>query len=384
MKILLVDDNKDSIHVLEILLKTEGYDVESCYNGKEAIKKLKSEKINLIISDILMPVMDGFRLCQECKKDDKLKKIPFVFYSATYIDKKDEEFALSLGARMFIRKPEEPQELLKIIKSVIKDISVKKAKHRKAVIKDNKEVLKLYNERLIQKLEKKMLDLEKEITKRKKVEKELRQISETQAVLLKDVNHRVRNNLSAIISMLYTEESKAEESVKPEIHKLFRNLIVRIKGLSTVHTMLAESKWKSLKISQLCKEVIKAALKSMHATRQILLKISPSDVHIGSDRAQYIALITNEMATNFVKHALRDRDIAVINIDIEKSDTKVMLHFRDDGPGYPQNMIEGDFSKVSTGFDVIKGIVKHSLHGELKLSNDNGAVTTIIFKSKSD
>jgi CheY-like chemotaxis protein len=55
---------------------------------------------DVIISDILMPVMDGFSLCHEWKKDDSLKTIPFVFYTATYTDPKDEELALSLGARI--------------------------------------------------------------------------------------------------------------------------------------------------------------------------------------------------------------------------------------------------------------------------------------------
>ncbi len=98
MKILIVDDNKDDREMLLTLLKGSGYEASFSINGKKALDKLYSERFDLIISDILMPVMDGFRLCQECKKDKKLKTIPFVFYTATYVDKKDEEFALSLGA----------------------------------------------------------------------------------------------------------------------------------------------------------------------------------------------------------------------------------------------------------------------------------------------
>ncbi len=195
MKILIVDDNKDNLDLLEILLKSDRFDVLSSSNGKEALEKLKTVKVDLIISDILMPVMDGFRLCQECKKDDKLKKIPFVFYSATYIDKKDEEFALSLGAQKFIRKPKEPDEFLKIIKDVLEDVKMNKLKSGKLAVRAEKDVFKLYNERLIFKLEKKMLDLEEEVTHRKLTERELnrisralRVISKTNKVIIKSVD----------------------------------------------------------------------------------------------------------------------------------------------------------------------------------------------------
>ena len=173
MKILIVDDNKENIDLLEVLLTNSSYAVSSSKNGKEALKMLRAEKFDLIISDILMPVMDGFQFCRECRKDNKLKSIPFIFYTATYVDKKDEEFALSLGAQSFIRKPKEPDEFLKIIKSIVEGTDEKIIKHTTPTMEDEKEVLKLYNERLVNKLEKKMMDLENEVVRRRKAEKEL-------------------------------------------------------------------------------------------------------------------------------------------------------------------------------------------------------------------
>ena len=172
MKILIVDDNNKNLYFLESLLKGSGYEVETAVNGQQALEKLNSTAFDLIISDILMPVMDGFELCRRVKTDEHLKDIPFVFYTATYTDKKDKELALSLGASKFIIKPQEPEVFLKIIADILKETEKGTLKPRQALLEDERKIFKLYNERLIKKLEKKMLDLEKEKKARQKIEKE--------------------------------------------------------------------------------------------------------------------------------------------------------------------------------------------------------------------
>ena len=173
MRILVVDDDKENQYLLKTMLEGSGYEMVAANNGKEALDKLRSLDIDIIISDILMPVMDGYQLCLECKKDDTLKKIFFVFYTATYIDKKDEELTYKLGADRFILKPLKPSVFLKIIQSVVEDIQKGKVKSRKPTFKEEGESYKLFSETLVKKLEKKMLDLKKEISKRKEKETEL-------------------------------------------------------------------------------------------------------------------------------------------------------------------------------------------------------------------
>jgi PAS domain S-box-containing protein len=178
MKILIVDDNSDNLDLLMILLKSENYEVVSADNGKDALDKLNSGKFELIISDILMPVMDGFQLCRACKKDPELAKICFVFYTATYIDDKDENLALSIGADKFIRKPQDPEILLNSIREIVEKFANNKTVPVVMAEQEEKEVLKLYSERLVAKLEKKNLDLEKEIGLRIATENKLKESEE--------------------------------------------------------------------------------------------------------------------------------------------------------------------------------------------------------------
>jgi PAS domain S-box-containing protein len=158
-KVLIVDDNSNNLYILETLLKRSGFEVVSAENGKDALDKARLNPPDLIVTDILMPVMDGYALCREWKSDDALKHIPFVFYTATYTEPKDEKFALSLGADRFTLKPQKSDVLVDMLKEVLEE----KYTARQAVTKPlgkEMEFFRQHNEVLFNKLEKKMLDLE--------------------------------------------------------------------------------------------------------------------------------------------------------------------------------------------------------------------------------
>jgi DNA-binding NtrC family response regulator len=169
--ILIVDDIFENLYLLRVILEEAGFDVIEANDGKEGLKKLyENSTVDLIISDILMPVMDGYMFCQACKKDELLKNIPFVFYTSTYTEKLDEDFALKLGANHFLRKPTDPDVILQLVQNLVTDNNPKPAKKNQFT---EREVLTLYSKRLISKLEQKNLDLENEVFERKKAEREV-------------------------------------------------------------------------------------------------------------------------------------------------------------------------------------------------------------------
>jgi CheY-like chemotaxis protein len=110
--ILVVEDIQNVLELLEITLRFKGYPVITATNGQEALELLKRVTPALIITDILMPKMDGFSLAHRLRTDAATRDIPIIFLSATYVTPEDKAFALNLGAIRFIEKPIDTEDFL--------------------------------------------------------------------------------------------------------------------------------------------------------------------------------------------------------------------------------------------------------------------------------
>ena len=117
--IFIVDDIKVNLKILEVLLTRNGYNTISALSGKKALSLLQTKPVDLIISDVLMPEMDGFQFCRLCKLDENLRHIPFIFYSSIHTEAKARKLAQKVGAQEFIVKPADPAMLLKTIDNIL-------------------------------------------------------------------------------------------------------------------------------------------------------------------------------------------------------------------------------------------------------------------------
>jgi len=121
MKILIAEDDPNSLILLELILLSRDYDVLIARDGAEAWAMLQNETPDLIISDILMPGMDGFELCRKIRGDSRFSKTPIIIYSATYIEARDEQLAIAAGANRFVLKPIEAQHMIQVVAEVMSE-----------------------------------------------------------------------------------------------------------------------------------------------------------------------------------------------------------------------------------------------------------------------
>lgn len=208
-----------------------------------------------------------------------------------------------------------------------------------------------------------------------------RQDAKTRSVLIDEINHRVKNNLSAIIGLLYTERRYAGKKDQAAYQSIVQDLVNRVQGMATVHSLLSASEWEPLQLSELVSQVIRSSLQTLPRDKRVSVDVTPSPVRVTPNQAHDLALVINELATNTVKHTLQERDTAHISAHITLEDDRVLFEFRDDGPGYPEDVSR--LERRSVGFDVIQNIVHNNLRGELSLRNDGGAVAIVHFQAEA-
>jgi two-component system cell cycle sensor histidine kinase/response regulator CckA len=157
-RLLLVDDNLQSLKLLKAIYDSEGYKTETANDGKEAMDILLKVQIDLIVTDVLMPNIDGYYLCYKVRANEKLKNIPIIIYTATYTSQSEENIAMEMGADLFIRKPAALKVLLSAVQEILK---TPKDRHFKiSRTAESFEMMHQYSSELVTKLEHRNIELE--------------------------------------------------------------------------------------------------------------------------------------------------------------------------------------------------------------------------------
>jgi len=158
-KVLLVDDTVSDRTILRYNFGWYGYTVLEAGNGLEGLELASVQRPDLIVSDALMPVMDGYRFLQAVKEDPDLRPIPFIFYSAVYTGRDEEQLALKMGAMAFIVKPKGREEFwTELSNALIPPVQATLAS--KPPCLGHADFIKEYNQIVACKLEEKVKELE--------------------------------------------------------------------------------------------------------------------------------------------------------------------------------------------------------------------------------
>jgi two-component system cell cycle sensor histidine kinase/response regulator CckA len=161
MKILIADDIEANRKLLTAILEAEGMEVLAAEDGRKALEILERDMVDAIISDILMPNVDGYRLCYEVRKDERLRAIPIVIYSASSTSPNDERLALEFGADSFVKKSSPAREIIRVLNEVTSSQRNHIPRPGQSSVAADLEIMKEYSGRLIEKLEDRNVQLER-------------------------------------------------------------------------------------------------------------------------------------------------------------------------------------------------------------------------------
>jgi len=345
-KILFVDDLEQNRCLLRTLLTAHGYDMLEASNGVEALDLARREHPDLILSDILMPQMDGFTLCRECKRDEALRAIPFVFYTATYTDPRDEQFALKLGAARFVVKPIENSQFLAILRDVLGEYQRGELAESLPPMKEGTAFYRLYNEALIRKLEDKMLALEQSHRALAESEERLRRLAS-------GVAHELRNPLAVIHNAVYylriifpTQVEHKEFDDYLRILETETRSAVNIVSNLLAYTTDSRPDRRPVPVAEVVRRVLERH--PAPANIRVSLDLPPELPPLHVDAAHIEQALAN-LVINAYEAMPGGGELAVISEQLSvNSEQWLRITIQDTGPGIPPEALDKLFEPLST------------------------------------
>jgi signal transduction histidine kinase len=379
---MVVDDDTVSLQICKHLLEAEDYHIHCAGNGKKAVKKAKSVKLDLILLDIVMPEMDGYETCKVLKRDAPVKDIPVIFMSSL-TEPIDKVKAFESGGVDFISKPLECQELLARVKTQItlgrlqKELRAVNAELEHRVACRSRELFRS-NEALLAEVEERK-KTEKALTRSQKLLRALYiQLGELEEAerqrLSRELHDQVGQNLTAlginlnVILNQLSDESRA--LVEPRLNDAIQ---ITAETAGSIRDVMA-----ALRPQVLDDYGLKAALKleaerfsdrTGIATKVIGKEISPRP----SDGLETsLFRIAQEALTNVSKHGLAKQ----VTVRLEHNDAMVRLTINDDGVGFDLNKIN---STDQSGWGLMTMRERVEAHdGTFKVVSEPGEGTRII------
>ncbi len=409
--ILIVDDNPTNLSVIVDYLEDSGLTVLVSQDGESSLKRAKYAKPGIILLDVLMPGIDGYETCSRLKNDPETQDIPVIFMTALS-STEDKVKGFEVGAVDYVTKPIQPAEVLARIKLHLQlrymtqtlsrqnEILTAEIEQRKTIqtrlrsINSKLETeaqeriaaqkaLKNLNLELEKRVEQRTIllaqsnhKLQQEIIERKQAEAQLKNSLTEKEVLLKEIYHRVKNNLLVVSSLLEIQSSSIED---PEIIKILKNSQDRIHSMALVHEQLYRSEnLKEIDLGLYIKALLEK-ISAAHANLEqgINLIVDTQEIHLNIETANSCGLIINELVTNALEHAFVDRQQGNIWLSLKRQDQgDIILTIKDDGIGVPPDF---DFYETeSLGLRLVR-ILTRQLEGEIELDLEEGTCFKITF-----
>lgn len=348
MKVLVVDDSRSDRKVIRFNFEWHGCQVLEAANGRQGLEIAASEKPDLIVSDCMMPIMDGFQFLYELKKLTELKSIPFIFYSAVYTGSKEAELALSLGARAFLEKPKSPDELWEEIGRLMATEAADEAETA-AKAWPEEEFLRNYSQVVAGKLEEKVKELSdvNESLLRLNGELERRVVERTTQLEaanreLEMFSYSVSHDMRAPLRHIDGFSQALTEEYAPKLNTTGRQYLDRIRKssqrmLEMIDAILELSRCargkfvkESVELSSMARE-IGAELARSNPEREVSFKVADGLAVRGDERM--LRVVLEQLLSNAWKFTAQRKD-AVIEFYAAQWEGRMAFAVRDNGVGF--------------------------------------------------
>ena len=230
MNLLIVEDDPTSRMLLHRALVEEGHQAAEAANGMEALQVLEREPVDAVISDILMPRMDGYRLCYEIRRSRKINStVPVILYTATYDSSSDRQLAEIAGADAYLLKPQPVPVLLEAVRAAM--CKEKPPTSRQITPTDDVYLLERYNATLVRKLEQKNCELHEAVTALQATHEHLAELNRT-------LDSRVAQRTVAL--------ERANEELEAFCHSLSHDIRAPLRNIVCLAQVLEDSVRKQL------------------------------------------------------------------------------------------------------------------------------------------
>lgn len=328
-KILLVDDNPKNIQVLGNILHNQGYNTEYALSGMEALEWMKDENFDLILLDIMMPIMDGYEVCETIRKNHAFDNVPIIFLTAK-TDKESTIKGLKLKAQDYINKPFNSEELLARIKTQLE-------------LKYSKDKLENVNKYLEEQVKIRTEELNEANVSLEKANIELLQLDSAKSNFLNLLSHEIRTPLNGIIGPLQLLKNRIDNE----------NLINLINILELSVTRLEKFSYTTLLITTLKSGKREPELEQININQLIEFsiiefgdQINAKSLKINSDSISNGLILTGEyeLIMEAFKRALDNaitfsENNSEIQIQVNQLTDKIELIIKDQGSGFPETIL---------------------------------------------
>lgn len=382
VKLLLVDDTPENLYSLCALLDAPGFQFVTANSGTEALEHLLREDFAVIVLDVRMPDMDGFETARLIRQRERSENIPIIFLTGHVGGEASVYKGYELGAVDYLVKPFVPA-ILKAKVAVFAELFRARLKLQDEIAERQKaeEQIRALNAGLEARVAERTQELceandqlQREIAERQKAEKAIRASLQEKEVLLREIHHRVKNNLQVISSILSMQGRMFDD---PRYRSSFEECQDRVRTMALVHEKLYLSP--SLSAIDLGDEIrdLVTMLASSHARPDVRLEVQADSALSDIDTAVPVGLLVNEMVSNSLKHAFAEGQSGQVNVTLRRlGPDRLLLSVRDDGKGLPEGFAWERAN--SLGLTTIQALARQ-IRAQIEVRRQGGAEFALTF-----